>query len=206
MELYEAIEKRHTVRDFTEQPVSEETLNRILAAGLKAPSHDHARDWHFVIRRTPSGIAEVLRNVAHGADDQMNVINHWDTATQSQKDMYYDAIPKQVKMLSQSQCLVLPLFRAGADLMMPKTIASLNSFASIWCVIQNILLAATSENLCCALRIPWLDEESYVLKTIKAPDGYRMPCYLAVGYAAPDAKVIQQPDILPESRIHENNW
>lgn len=38
MELYEAIEKHHAVRDFIEKPVSEETVKRILSAGLKAPA------------------------------------------------------------------------------------------------------------------------------------------------------------------------
>ena len=206
MELYEAIEKRRTVRDFQEKIVSEELLNRILEAGTKAPSHDHARDWHFVVLRQPEHIAEVLELVGNGVNVQNDIIAHWDTATTCQKDMYYDAIPKQIKMLSQSRCLVLPLFRAGADLMMPKDISSLNSFASIWCLIQNILLAATDEGLSCALRIPILDEEAYVLKTVHAPEGYRMPCYLAIGYAAPDAKVIQQQDIPFAERLHREEW
>ncbi len=206
MELYEAIEKRRTVRNFAAKQVPEETLNRILEAGLKAPSHDHARDWHFIVIRRPERMAEVLRHVAGGADVQMDIINHWDTATECQKSMYYDAIPKQVKMLSQSQCLILPLFRAGVDLMTPRDISSLNSFASIWCLIQNILLAATAEGLVCSMRIPIWDEESYVLKNIHAPEGYRMPCYLAIGYASPDAKIIQQVDLSAAERIHSENW
>ncbi len=206
MELYETIERRRTVRDFSAKQVPAETLNRILEAGLKAPSHDHARDWHFIVIRHPERIAEILRHVAGGADVQMDIINHWDTATECQKSMYYDALPKQVKMLSQSQCLVLPLFRAGADLMTPRDISSLNSFASIWCLIQNMLLAATAEGLVCSLRIPIRDEESYVLKNIDAPEGYRMPCYLAIGYASPDARIIRQPDLALAERIHSENW
>ena len=122
MEFYEAVEKRRTVRDFTEKRVPDEILNRILEAGLKAPSHDHARDWHFVVLRRPERIAEILRHVAGGAEVQTDIINHWNTATECQKSMYYDALPKQVKMLSQSRCLVLPLFRAGADLMTPREV------------------------------------------------------------------------------------
>ncbi len=206
MELYEAIGKRRTVRDFAGKLVPDETLKRIMDAGLKAPSHDHARDWHFIVIRRPERIAEVLRHVAGGADVQMDIINHWDTATECQKSMYYDAIPKQVKMLSQSRCLVLPLFRAGADLMTPRDISSLNSFASIWCLIQNMLLAATAEGLACSLRIPIRDEESCVLKNVHAPEGYRMPCYLAVGYASPDAGIIRQPDLSVAERIHAESW
>lgn len=206
MEIYEAIEKRRTVRDFIEKQVPDEVLTRIFDAGLKAPSHDHARDWHFVVVRRPERIAEILRHVSSGADVQMDIINHWNTATACQKSMYYDALPKQMKMLSQSQCLVLPLFRAGAELMAPRDISSLNSFASIWCLIQNMLLAATAEGLACALRIPIQDEERYVLNCIHAPEGYRMPCYLAVGYASPSAKVIQQTAVSVVDRIHLENW
>lgn len=206
MEFYEAVEKRRTVRDFTEKRVPDEILNRILEAGLKAPSHDHARDWHFVVLRRPERIAEILRHVAGGAEVQTDIINHWNTATECQKSMYYDALPKQVKMLSQSRCLVLPLFRAGADLMMPRDISSLNSFASVWCLIQNILLAATAEGLACSLRIPIRDEESYVLQCVHAPEGYRMSCYLAVGYAAPDAKIIRQTELSAAERIHAESW
>ena len=206
MEFYETVEKRRTVRDFSDRRVPEEILNRILEAGLKAPSHDHARDWHFVVIRNPRRIAEILRHVAGGAEEQMKIIDHWESATACQKAMYYDAIPKQVKMLSQSQCLVLPLFRGGADLLMPRDISSLNSFASIWCLIQNMLLAATAEELACALRIPIRDEEAYVLKSLQAPEGYRMPCYLAFGYAAPDVAKIRQTDIAVAGRIHAEKW
>ncbi|MEI3040155.1 MAG: hypothetical protein V8T90_13935 [Victivallales bacterium] len=38
------------------------------------------------------------------------------------------------------------------------------------------------------------------------PEGYRMPCYLAVGYASPSAKVIQQPPVSVADRIHPENW
>lgn len=206
MELYDAIEKRHTIRDFTEQPVPDEILKRILSAGLKAPSHDHDRDWHFIVIREPEKIAEVLKQVSGGTAAQLEFVKQWTTATEAQRAMYLNAVPKQVKMLMQSRCLVIPLFRAGADLMQPQGITSLNSFASIWCVLENILLAATAENIGCALRIPIGGEEDYVLNQVKAPVGYRMPCYLALGYAAPEASIIRQTACPPEERIHRNIW
>ncbi len=206
MEFYETVRKRRTVRDFSATHVSDEVLMRILKAGMAAPSHDHARNWHLVILRDPAHIAEVLRHVARGAEVQTGIIDHWDSATERQKAMYYDALPKQVRMLSQSRCLILPLFRAGAELMQPDDISSLNAFASVWCLIQNILLAATAEGLGCALRIPILDEEEYVRKTIQAPEGYRMPCYLAVGHADHRAAVIRQEDLSIQDHIHSEKW
>ncbi len=206
MELYEAIRKRRTVRDFATMQVPDEILRRLLEAGLKAPSHDHARDWHFVVLRNPEHIARVLKLVAHGAEIQTGIIDHWETATECQKSMYYDALPKQVRMLSQSRCLVVPLFRADKELAASPDISSLNSFASIWCVIENILLAAAAEGLSCALRIPIQGEEAYVREAIHAPAGYRMPCYLAVGYPSEDARIIAQQEISTPDRIHAEQW
>ena len=44
MELYDAIYKRRIVRDFKNKTVPEEILERILNAGLQAPTHDHLRN------------------------------------------------------------------------------------------------------------------------------------------------------------------
>ena len=49
MELYEAIYKRRIVRDFTNKAVSDEVLEKIIDAALQAPTHDHLRNWEFVI-------------------------------------------------------------------------------------------------------------------------------------------------------------
>ncbi len=49
MEVYNAIYSRRIVRDFKDMPVSDEVLERIINAGLQAPTHDHLRNWEFVI-------------------------------------------------------------------------------------------------------------------------------------------------------------
>jgi len=51
MELYEAIEKRKSVRNFREDPVSGESLKRILEAGRMAPSAHNAQEYKFVVVR-----------------------------------------------------------------------------------------------------------------------------------------------------------
>lgn len=49
MKLYDAISKRRITRDFQDKTVPEEVLERIINAGLQAPTHDHLRNWEFVI-------------------------------------------------------------------------------------------------------------------------------------------------------------
>ena len=190
--FYEIVEKRRTIRDFMDKVVPDEVLNRILAAGLKAPSYDHARDWHFVVIREEHRIADVLAAVGKKAEWQMEVVRNWTTATDKQREMYFDAVPKQIRMLMQSRCLVLPLFKAPEKLMDPQGLTDLNSFASIWCVIENM--------------IPIYDEEDYVLQKICAPKDYKFPCYLAFGYPAPDAPVIRQTNCPLTEHLHFEKW
>ena len=45
MELFEAINQRKTIRDFENEVISKEILEKIISAGLKTPTNDHMRDW-----------------------------------------------------------------------------------------------------------------------------------------------------------------
>ena len=44
MEFNEVINKRRTSREWSDQEVDFETIKRILAAGMKAPTWDHYRN------------------------------------------------------------------------------------------------------------------------------------------------------------------
>ena len=49
MDVLEAIYKRRSIRDFTDQPVPDEVLHQILEAGTWAPSAGNMQAWEFVI-------------------------------------------------------------------------------------------------------------------------------------------------------------
>jgi nitroreductase len=49
MEVLEAIYKRRSIREFTDEPVPDEILNQILEAGTWAPSAGNMQAWEFVI-------------------------------------------------------------------------------------------------------------------------------------------------------------
>jgi len=53
-DFYEVVNKRRTVRDFEDYPISDEVLTRIIDAGFKAPINDHMRDWHFIVIKDKS--------------------------------------------------------------------------------------------------------------------------------------------------------
>lgn len=49
METLEAIEKRHSVRDFLSKKVENEKLIAILDAAIRAPSGMNRQPWHFLV-------------------------------------------------------------------------------------------------------------------------------------------------------------
>ena len=59
MEAMEAILGRRSVRRYTDQAVSEEVIERLLRAGMAAPSANNEQPWHFVVIRERGILAEV---------------------------------------------------------------------------------------------------------------------------------------------------
>ena len=51
MDIYEIIEKRKSIRNYSSKKIEEEKLERILNAGRKAPSAKNIQPWKFVVTR-----------------------------------------------------------------------------------------------------------------------------------------------------------
>lgn len=51
MQVLEAIRTKRAVRDFTSQPISDETLRQIVNAGRRAQSSKNSQPWHFLVVR-----------------------------------------------------------------------------------------------------------------------------------------------------------
>ena len=207
MEFYEAIEKRRTVRDFEDKPIGPEIIKKILGAGLKAPTNNHLREWEFVIVNDKEERLRVLNledMISYEECEKM--MDGFGMTDTDQRGMYHIAMPKQFSMLYNSGCLILPFFKLREPLLQPTCLSSLNEFASIWCCIENILLAAASEGILGVTRIPMTEELEHIKKTVNHPDNYAMPCYIALGYPQKGAKLPVQKVIEVEDRIHIGKW
>lgn len=49
MEFIEVIGKRRSIRDFSQEKVRPEIVEKALEAGLKAPSYNHLKEWDFIL-------------------------------------------------------------------------------------------------------------------------------------------------------------
>lgn len=51
MEVMEAIQKRRSVRKFSDRSIEEESINKLLTAAIWAPSAGNAQPWRFLVVR-----------------------------------------------------------------------------------------------------------------------------------------------------------
>jgi nitroreductase len=67
MALLPEIEKRASVRSFTEEPVTQEQLDAVLEAGRLAPSAKNRQAWRFVVIENPE-LRTRVQDAAFGQD------------------------------------------------------------------------------------------------------------------------------------------
>lgn len=70
METWDAIRARRNVRDYTDEPIAREDLERILEAARRAPSAQNWQPWDFVVvtdRQQLNELSKVWRAATHVA-------------------------------------------------------------------------------------------------------------------------------------------
>lgn len=207
MEFYEAVNKRHTSREWLDKDVDFEVIKRILDAGNKAPTWDHNRSWQYIILRTDEEkeyAFEYAKKLAgkFNAERYLNMPRPY-PITLGQK-MYGHAMPRQYTMLKDAPYVVIPVFKAKQ--LNGETGSKLNPFATIWCVVENIFLAATAEGLSCSMRIPLNEEHDIVKGKLKIPPTYMFPAFIGIGYPDPNETVLEQYHIDVDKQLRFGKW
>ena len=203
MEFYEAVEKRRTVREFQSKPVEEEKLLRVLAAGLKAPSHNHLREWEFILIKDFEQRKRVVDLGVTAKDySKKEMEKATKPMTEWEKPAYVAALPVQRRMLMSSPELLIVCFRMTKPLKECKTLYELNNFASVWACIENILLAMAAEGL---YGVTFIPHETILLKKIlDIPDDYEVAVLVPIGY--PQNCSVKQRTLSLQEKTHCNEW
>jgi nitroreductase len=166
------------------------------------------REWEFILLQDRQKRIALLDQLLHpvGEKGALDIIDRWGLKDEDQRAMYLDAIPKQYAMLAQAACLILPCFNQPSPLLSPKTLSDLNAFASIWMCIENILIAAADVGVFGVVRIPMEDEREKLKELLNIPAAYEIPCFLALGYPADDARSAKQVQINLQEKMHLDQW
>ena len=207
MDFYEAINKRRTAREFLNKEVDFEAIKRILEAGNKAPTWNHNRNWSYVVLRTDEEkeyAFEYAKKIADKFDAHAYLNRPKPYPTTLAQKMYAHAMPRQYPMLKDAPYVIVPVFKCKE--LSAEYVSKLNPFSTIWCVIENIFLAATNEGLACSMRIPLNEEHDIVKSKLKVPPTYMIPVCIGIGYADPNETVLEQNDADLDKQIHYGRW
>ena len=207
-DFYDVVNSRRTIRDFEMGSIDDEVIDRIISAGMKAPTNDHMRDWHFIVIQDKNTVVKLINKIPEKISNEEieAILRDWNLNDTCQQNAYKDAIPKQYQMFAEAACVIVPLMKQKTNILQPDNLSHLNRFASIWCCIENMLLAITAEGYASALRIPLGNEEEWARKVLNFPEDYLMPCIIAVGKASEKASYIEQKEYSVTERIHKNAW
>ena len=202
MDFYEAVEKRRTVREFQYRPVEEEKLMRVLGAGLKAPTHNHLREWEFILIKD-FGQRERVIDAAKGKDfSEEEVEKATKKMEEWEKPAYLAALPVQKRMMLTSPELLIVCFRMRKPFKECKTLYDLNNLASVWACIENILLAMAAEGL---YGVTFITNDTEPLKKmLSIPDDYEVAALIPIGY--PEDYFVKQRPISLQKKLHYDRW
>jgi nitroreductase len=204
MELMEAISKRRTIRDFSQEKVDPAIIKKALEAGLKAPSYNHLKEWNYILVKDSNlrvALTQTEKMLEHTTDDLKQSLKSYEDLV---KNMYLDAVPKQKKMILGAPELLVVVYKPKTQVRDSKRVYDLNCLASVWCCIENILLSLAENDVFGVTFIP--QNTCAVKKVLNIPEELEVAAIIPFGYRAVDAKIYPQKEVNLVERLHIDLW
>lgn len=154
MDVWEAIEKRRTVRVFKKE-VPEELLRKIILAGARAPTPGNSQPWEFIIVNDPNIIDQIAEQKYQMS---IKVLKATEEAALHQKRIYQNS--SAVAMCHKKNGL---------------------AHVAAWLATQNMALAATAEGIGCVTSTPVGEHKEAIQKLLGLPEGYELATVIVMG-------------------------
>ncbi|MCX8066354.1 MAG: nitroreductase family protein [Anaerolineae bacterium] len=194
------IEDRRSIRQYTDEPVSEEALELILEAGRLAPSGENAQPWRFIIVKDPetrkklgaiagggSGrrftaefVTQKMQERFASLEDEAKKKAAFEKLTSGQVSAFLAEAPVSIVVCGRKDVWDLPYDTSAA--------------------IENMLLMVTALGLgACWVIAPCIDirDEERVKELLGVPEGLKVVSIIAVGHPA------RYPRPRPRIPLHE---
>ena len=199
MSFYEVINKRRTIRQFEQEEIPKEVLERILNAGLKAPAGGGKKDCELITITDK----DIILDLAKFINIHPCKIKEPKTP---QQEMLKMAFPKQRSMIEESTCVILVVYKKKHEFSSSPNNFALQEYASAWALIENILLAATYEGLGTGIHVPVEKEPQQIKEFMKIPYNYYFPAMILLGYIPENAFLPKQIEANVNNQVHWNKW
>ena len=178
MDALEAILTRRSTRNYRQDAVKTEKIEKILGAAKQAPSGGNNQTNHFLVIRNP----EVLRKLALMAENAFAGMKITEDTYKSLKNSI---------VLSRRGGYVF-YYNAPVLIVVANRRDYSNNIADCACAIENMMVAANALDLgsCWINQLKWLNEEPGIvdyLRTLGMKAGERVYGAVAIGYPATDS-------------------
>jgi nitroreductase len=173
MSLFEAIHSQRAIRHFSEQPVSDEAVETMLSAAIRAPSGGNRQPWRFVVIRD----ADLKRQLGQW------YLAAWQAATADMKvfTQPYRHGVELAQQMATVPVLILACIDHGEA---GPGRGPITRGASIYPAVQNLLLAARALGLGTVLTTLHTQYESEIKALLNIPKTVETAALIPVGYPA----------------------
>jgi nitroreductase len=184
MEVFEAIEKRRSIRKYKDDPIPEDLMNRLLEAARLAPSSSNTQSWKFKVitdletRKKLKGLA-LGQKFVEEAPAVIACCVDFNAFGERGKEVLKLVLSGAVRP-SVSQ--IMQTVRRGKGAGSDTERVVVNGVINVSIATEHIALAATEVGLgTCWIRA--FDADG-VEELLALPDGVRVLCLMSVGYPA----------------------
>lgn len=182
MDVYEAIERRRTIRIYKNR-ATEEQLHRLLLAGAKAPSAGNRQPWEFIVIDDQE-IIDRLSEIKYQLNRQFSA-----QTGETQKEVEERALFQKRSFENASIVAVC---------------CGLEQTANGWLCIENISLAAVADSLGTGIVSYWGEAKKNVEKVLGIPEDHELVCVLKIGVPGEEGTPRKRrPDF---SWLHRNKF
>lgn len=176
MELFEAIEQRHSVRSFKIDAVPREALEKIMHAAALAPSAMNEQPWQFYVTTGESRarVGEIMAQTTTHLEEYVDLIG---------PERHAEAVQWYSELGNAPVVIVCAMPKAQDPF------GRLNKQISVGASIQNMLLAATELGLgaCIVTFAFWVRDELALYLGVQ--EEHEIVTLIAVGYASEKSPV-----------------
>ena len=182
--VYKAIFNRRDIRSFLPDPISKDTLYKILEAGHHAPSVGFMQPWSFIVVSNP----EIKERLAWAADKERRALAvHYEG---EKENKFLSLKVEGLKEAPYTICVTCDPTRGGSHVLGRNSIPE-TDILSTACAIQNMWLAACAEGLA----MGWVSfyKKNDIRDILEIPPHVEPVALMSIGYTDqyPDKPILE---------------
>ena len=188
--FYELLDKRRTVRDFSDKPVPKEVIENIIMAASTAPSGAHKQPWTFCVVADPKIKSEIRK----AAEEEEYINYHGRMSEEWLEDLAPLGTDEHKPFLEIAPCLIV-VFKKVYDIINGQKRKCYYVNESVGLACGMLLAAIHNAGLVALTHTP--SPMNFLQKILNRPENEKPFLLIPVGYPADE---VQVPDLVRKTK------